>query len=177
MQCYCVCSVNVLIYSLTVLCLHLFILMTDSPERLLMPAGECLDYLIQPWPTAANNSICFTFPEENKTFKPQSDGCVTVMIFLRCSSDTESSCDLLVIFFNYCFFALTLRPSLAWQLTLSGVSKAISFSSFPLLQICTNKHRRQVEDIHHHKGLETEWHKKLKTEGKTPRNAETDQHR
>lgn len=28
----------------------------------------------------------------------------------------------------------TLRPSLAWQLTLSGVSKAISFSSFPLLQ-------------------------------------------
>lgn len=36
--------------------------------------------------------------------------------------------------------ALTLRPSLAWQLTLSGVSKAISFSSFPLLQPHTHTH-------------------------------------
>lgn len=64
MRCYC--SARVLIYSLKGLCLRLFILMTDSQERLLMPAGECSDYLIQPRPTAANNSVCFTFLVEIK---------------------------------------------------------------------------------------------------------------
>lgn len=96
-------TAGVLIYSLKSLCLHLFILMTDGQERLLMPVGECSDYLIQLRPTAANNSICFPFLVENKTFKHQLDSCVTLMTFLRCS-DTERSCDELVTVWVFVFF-------------------------------------------------------------------------
>lgn len=48
--------------------------------------------------------------------------------------------------------ALTLRPSLAWQLTFNGVSRAMSFSSFPLLQrkkTIENRDRKKQKNLYH----------------------------
>lgn len=89
-----------------------------------------------------------------------------------------------LVFAGICF-TLTLRPSLAWQLTLSGVSKAISFSSFPLLQMYTHALDRKIKNNTHtppqristvsqqereEKTKWGKWDKKLETGNKSLRN-------
>lgn len=129
------------------------ILTIDSQRTLLLT-----DYLIQLGPKASNNSICFTFPVgkiKNKTFQHPFDGFCNLNNFAEGQKIPAMS-----LLPHYgarvvSCFVLTLRPSLAWQLTLSGVSKAISFSSFPLLQMYRHTHTRQTHtlSIQHHTGL------------------------